>query len=107
MSKSRFCWRTGIVVVDEGHGLLGPVADDTGRLVVLIAQAPVLAVLDGLLQDSLGREIKGGRRAAGAVNPVDNCLPCVILVVVQFSAVPPARTPSAHVGTCHSRIAAL
>lgn len=82
--------RTGVVVVNEGDGLLGPVADDAGRLVVLVAKPPVLTVLDGLLQDALGREVEGGRRAAGAVDPIDDRLPRIVLVVVQLRTVPPA-----------------
>jgi hypothetical protein len=45
----------------------------------------------GHLQDALEREVEGGGEAAGAVDPVDNDLPRVVLVVVQLRAIPPAQ----------------
>ena len=82
---------TCVVVVDECDRSFGIVANDTRRLAVLVAQAPVLTILDGLLQDALRGEVKGAGGAACAINPVHHCLPSIILVVVQLGAIPPGR----------------
>ena len=47
--KDRKGARTGVMVVNESDGALGPVADHAGGLVVLVTQPPVLAVLHCLL----------------------------------------------------------
>ena len=90
------------MVVYEGDGALGIVANDTRWLAILIAQAPVLAVLDSLLQDALRGEVKGGGGAGCPVDPVHHCLPGVVLVVVQLSAIPPEHMPA--LAPSHSRL---
>lgn len=88
---SRMAGHTCVVVVNECDGALGIVANDARRLAILVAQAPVLAVLDSLLQNALCGEVEGAGGAACAINPVHHCLPSVVLVVVQLSAIPPGH----------------
>lgn len=63
-----------IVVVQERDRLLRHPADEARREVVLVAQAPQLA-LHRLLQDALGGKVEGRAEALRAVDPVDQLLP--------------------------------
>mmetsp|Transcript_14216 Transcript_14216/g.42249 ORF Transcript_14216/g.42249 Transcript_14216/m.42249 type:complete len:341 (+) Transcript_14216:1031-2053(+) len=76
-----------VVVVDESHGMLWHPAKQAGGLPVAILQSPVLAILHGLLQHTLRREIEGGALLISGIDPIDRVLPVPVLVVLQARVV--------------------
>ena len=88
----------GVVVVDEGDGLGGPLSDHAGGLAVGAAQPPQLA-LHGDVEDALGGEVERGGRARGAnlVHPVHQLLPVVVLVQVRLT-IPAVRQRRPYLG---------
>ena len=77
------------MIVDEGDCLGGPPAEEPRGVAIAVLEAPVLAVLDSLLQDALGGEVKQGGTPS-IVQPVAEDLPGVVLIVLQATIAPPA-----------------
>ena len=80
---------TCVMVVDEGHGAIGPPACQSRVLAIRVGEPPVLGVLHGLVQDALGHKVEQGH-ASGLVQPVAQHLARPVLVVLQPLAAPPA-----------------
>merc|ERR1740117_2889762 len=71
------------MVVDECHGIFGHPADEPWRLPFLILQPPILTVPACFLQDSLGRKVKSCGSLVSGVDPIDEQLSMMILVLLQ------------------------
>mmetsp|Transcript_115075 Transcript_115075/g.336525 ORF Transcript_115075/g.336525 Transcript_115075/m.336525 type:complete len:208 (-) Transcript_115075:199-822(-) len=72
-----------IVIVNERDRILGHPPDESRRFARRVSQPPVLAVANCLLEDTLGREVKGSRGLARSVDPVANILPILVLIVAE------------------------
>mmetsp|Transcript_62510 Transcript_62510/g.163790 ORF Transcript_62510/g.163790 Transcript_62510/m.163790 type:complete len:392 (-) Transcript_62510:1200-2375(-) len=69
-----------VVVVDEGHSVLGHPTDKPRRLAAGVLQTPILAILAGLLEDTFRRKVEGRRLLVGGIDPVGHILSVPVLV---------------------------
>mmetsp|Transcript_12739 Transcript_12739/g.35834 ORF Transcript_12739/g.35834 Transcript_12739/m.35834 type:complete len:259 (-) Transcript_12739:704-1480(-) len=78
---------TSVVVVNKGHGILRPPADEACGLAIP-GKARVFAVGHGILQDALRWEVKGGTGVAGIVQPVAEGLSSGVLGLPEGGTLP-------------------
>ena len=67
------------MILQERHCPRGPPAHQPRRLARSIPQSPELAALEDRMQDTFGRDVKGGGISSRIIEPVDYALPVSVL----------------------------